>query len=1603
VQGGLLSTTTTAAITIQGGQVATLDGSTSSVTNTGTVAINNQGTLTALGTLVNNGSILLQSINQPTEFVAGSPTLTLTGGGNVILSDNQNNYIIGATGTDVLDNVNNLIEGSGQIGDNQLTLVNAGTIDATGSYSALYLNGDTVITNTDLIEATGSAGMYIQNTTVNDITGGTLAAVNSDIYLQSSTVEGGILSTGPGAAIAIQGSNAATLDGTSSSVTNTGLVSLQNQATLTLLGTNTNDGTISLGSTNQPTSLIAGSGTVTLTGSGTVTLSNNPANYIYGTAAADVLDNVNNIINGAGSLGSGQMTLINAAAGIIDANQSNTLTLNTTGETVTNAGLLEASAGGTLLLLSTRVANTGTVYADGGNISLAGGTIAGGKLSAAAGGEFVVTSNNTGTLDGSSAAVVIAGAVAVNNQATLTLLGSIENIAGIAVQSSNQPTDLIIGPSSGNAGTATLFDGGTITLSDNPNNYILGGEAGDKLNIAKDTIQGAGQLGDGQLTLVNNSTIDATGSNALVLNTGSVTATNNGLMEATGGGGLVIDTAVDSSGGGTILANGGYVYLQGGTLLGGTLNSIATSINVQGGYTGGLVGTTHAVTNLGSVTLSNQGTLDISGSIVNDGTIALQSTNQNTDLVVNSTAVTLTGGGTITLSDNSANRIYGASGSDVLDNVNNTIVGAGEIGVGQLTLTNAGTIDASGGNALVLATSGAAAINTGLMEATGSGGLVIQTAVSNKGGTILAASGNVYLQGGTVSGGTLNSATGVINVQGGNAGALAGTTSAVTNLGEVSVSNQGTLYISGAIINDGSIALQSTNQNTDLVVNSSTATLTGGGTISLTDNGGNRIYGASGTDVLDNVNDTIVGAGQLGAGELTLTNVGTIDASGGNALILNTVATSNTGLMEATGSGGLVIQTAVSNSGGSIMAAGGNVYLQGGTIGGGTLNSSGGAAITVQSGYTGTLNGSAHAQTDLGSIDIYNQGTLSILGSLVNQGTIALQSTNQNTDLIIANSKVTLSGGGTVTLSDNSANRIYGAAAADELNNVSNTIEGSGQLGAGQLTLVNSGTIAATGSNALTISLGSTGVNNGTGAFIGEGSGGLAVQNGTYTNYGTIQADDGSSVTFSSGGSLTNQRAGTLVDGTFAAVSTGDGATLTAVTTSTSALTNDDANIILSGANSSISFNGKTVESTLNAISAAGTLQILGDRSYTSTLALTNSGQLDLGGGVLTAKSLVDKAGSVLSGFGTISTALTEDGTLVATGGALELSASAIIAGTVSGTGTLVIDRPNIAVDSGTVLDVSTIAVINNSSLLLNSSVSFAGTFDLVGPGSLSGTGTFTNTGLFEQTGTGNAAAIFDPFSNAGTILVSSGGMSFQGGLANTGLIVDDGVFKDTAALTGGSLTVGPAGAAATIASASGAGPGTLSTLTMEGGQLNTSGTTLTVTGDYDNTVSGTGNSYKPFYGVTGTIDGQETQLAVVGVDGTTITTVNGTLTIAIAPGGSANFVIENTGPSGAAALRGALQTTVNGGHITGHALSGSGVTAGDFGPIAGGSESGTYTINYSSGSLSGEAIHLASDFANVAGLTIDIVASPQATPRAGGSVWDASVTSPELLSSHHG
>ena len=70
-------------------------------------------------------------------------------------------------------------------------------------------------------------------------------------------------------------------------------------------------------------------------------------------------------------------------------------------------------------------------------------------------------------------------------------------------------------------------------MSNSANNIITGG--GTLTN--GETIQGGGDIGDGNLTLVNNGTIDANQSTALIINPNGGT-TNTKTMEATTGGTL---------------------------------------------------------------------------------------------------------------------------------------------------------------------------------------------------------------------------------------------------------------------------------------------------------------------------------------------------------------------------------------------------------------------------------------------------------------------------------------------------------------------------------------------------------------------------------------------------------------------------------------------------------------------------------------------------------------------------------------------------------------------------------------------------------------------------------------------------------------------------------------------------------------------------------------------------------------------------------------------------------------------------------------------------------------------------------------------------------
>ena len=159
----------------------------------------------------------------------------------------------------------------------------------------------------------------------------------------------------------------------------------------------------------------------------------------------------------------------------------------------------------------------------------------------------------------------------------LTLRGSISNSGIIDLDSSGDITTLLIDTTN-----VSLSGDGLIDLSDHSDNIITGVAASATLTN-DDTITGSGLLGDGQLTLINDGTIDASGANApLVLDTAGNAVLNDGTLEATGIAGLLIqNTTINGSGGGSINGDGGIVELQNDVIVGGTLEGSMTIGDAQ--------------------------------------------------------------------------------------------------------------------------------------------------------------------------------------------------------------------------------------------------------------------------------------------------------------------------------------------------------------------------------------------------------------------------------------------------------------------------------------------------------------------------------------------------------------------------------------------------------------------------------------------------------------------------------------------------------------------------------------------------------------------------------------------------------------------------------------------------------------------------------------------------------------------------------------------------------------------------------------------------------------------------------------------------------------
>ena len=550
------------------------------------------------------------------------------------------------------------------------------------------------------------------------------------------------------------------------------------------------------------------------------------------------------------------------------------------------------------------------------------------------------------------------------------------------------------------------------------------------------------------------------------------------------------------------------------------------------------------------------------------------------------------GSGKVTLSGTAL--ITGAAESNELENVNNTISGAGTIS--NLTLVNdaLGTIDATG--VLTLDTTNTIT-NDGLIEATGGGELDVKdseidwtggTATLGSNGIVvdgtsellvnsssltLAGSGDVDLSGtitgqaaadallnyNDISGSGLISSLTLTNEAGGTIDATGvltlDTTNTITNDGLIEATGGGELDVKDSEIDwTGGTATLGSNGivvdgTSELLVNSSSLTLAGSGDVDLS----GTITGQAAADALLNYND-ISGSGLISS--LTLTNEagGTIDATG--VLTLDTTNTiTNDGLIEATGGGELDVKDSEIDWTGGTATLGSNGIVVDGTsellVNSSSLTLAGSGDVDL----SGTITGQAAADALLNYNDISGSGLISSLtltneagGTIDATGVLTLDTTNTITndglieatgggELDVKDSEIDWTGG-TATLGSNGI--VVDGTSELLVNSSSLTLAGSGDVGlSGTITgqaaadaLLNYNDISGSGLiSSLTLTNEAGGTIDATGVLT------LDTTN-TITNDGLIEATGGGGLDVKdseidwTGGTATLGSNGIVVDGT---------------------------------------------------------------------------------------------------------------------------------------------------------------------------------------------------------------------------------------------------------------------------------------------------------------------------------------------------------------------------------------------------------------------------------------------------------------------------------------
>jgi hypothetical protein len=1277
-------------------------------TSSQTVSLNLGVTISDLTLGATSGSnVTLQSVASDSLSIANGGSLTVESTGTLLFDTTGSDITVGSGGT-LTNNGTIDLEAAGETLKVTGTTTNAsgaslsieagsaatftGSVNNSGTFATGFSGGSNTVTVTGTFTNNSGATLELEGT-------GDVMSVSALSNLGTLTLDSGTTFTITG------GGNGVTDVAAGTTYNIGGSFNVKNGSTTTqaLAKLNSVEGTLTLqnGITNTVTPT---SGTLTIASGGTVSLSDLASTITTLSITGNVSNSGElttgfsggaNTVNVSGTLtnNAGGQVIMYSSTDSINVNAlSNSGTLDIGSNGVSNAtltitgggqGVTDIVAGSTINLSGNfNVVNGGKTTSALGNLTSVEGALTiengqttsitpnGGTLTVASGGSLELSD-----LTGTTTALTVTGSVNNSGNFTTGFSGGTNTVNVSGTFTNNAGANMSLYSSTDIVNVNALSNSGELEIGD-------GVGSGATLNIT-----GGGQ---GMTDVVAGSTISLFG-NFNVVNGGKSTSALANLTTVAGDLYLMNDqaTAVTPSGGTLTIASTGTLALSNNAASTTTL-SITGSVSNSGAFATGFSGGTNTVTVTGTFTNNSGGTLELYagngsggtdlvsiGTLSNSGSVVLVEPGATLDITgtgtltnngsfdleqgtlkFNASSATITGTGTLTLGNAAGTGIgvidVGSSDTGTLTIASGTITGNGNIGNGTLTLVNKGTINANGqitSGTLTVQPGSGAMTNSGTMEATNGGTLILEGTFNNSGGTIAALDESaatvdptVQLTAGTViNGGTLTT-----TAVGSNSGIIEGTgavtLNGITNTGTYAVETGTTTTLAGTDTNSGSITLTGSTLSIG-----NNVTLAGKGTVVLSNSSTNLINGAAAGLTLTTAN-TIEGSGTIS--NLGIVNTGTIEANQSTALIIlpNSAGLNNEGTLSVSAGDTMQIGT---SAGGALLNFSGTTLTGGTYTVAGTLKFGASGTSVVTDAANITLTG-AGAKI----LDFAGQSVLTDLATITTAGSFTISSgANFTTAGNFTNDgKLTANTGSTFTVTGTLSNfnsttdtltegtyTVGGKlefAGADIVKDAANiTLEGTGEIENSTSStngLANLNTITAAGSLTLATKANFTTAGN-------------------LTNNGKLTVNTASTLTVT--GDLTNFNSSTdtLSSGTYTV-----GGTLEF--TGANIVTNA-ANLTISGSTAKI-LNG-TTNGLANFANNTGSFTLMGNTNLTTgssvftnsdNLTVTKGSDLSVGGG---------NAYSQTAGTTTV------DGTLSAGNGINVTSGTILGAGTLSGSVTV--------------------------------------------------------------------------------------------------------------------------------------------------------------------------------------------------------------------------------------------------------------------------------------------------------------------------------------------